>query len=68
MNRKSNRFTAALKVENDDQEELDEAMDDDNSIRLDTEKQSTRQTVFSAAIADPVAEQPAGLDEDEEIT
>ncbi|KAJ9298465.1 hypothetical protein DTO271G3_3432 [Paecilomyces variotii] len=68
LNRKSNRFTAALVVENDDQEELDDAMDDDNNIRLDTEKQSTRQTVFSAAVPDPVAEQPAGVDEDEEIT
>ncbi|GAD99951.1 hypothetical protein ANI_1_714124 [Paecilomyces variotii No. 5] len=65
LNRKSNRFTAALEVENDGQEEQDNAMEDDNDVRI---EKFTRQTVFSAATAGPVAEQPAGLDEDEEIT
>lgn len=65
MNKKSNRFAAALEMENDGQEELDDAMEDDSNVRI---EKSTRQTVFSAATAGPVAEEPAGLDEDEEIT
>lgn len=66
LNQKSNRFAAVLEIENGNQGG-DDVMDDDDNVQPDTKKVTTRQPV-SSAVRGPVAEQPAGLDEDEEIT
>jgi hypothetical protein len=66
LNQKSNRFAAVLEIENGNQGG-DDVMDDDDNVQPDTKTVTTRQPV-SSAVRSPVAEQPAGLDEDEEIT